>query len=688
MTRATPNRLASETSPYLLQHAHNPVEWYPWGEEALQRARDEERPIFLSVGYSACHWCHVMEAESFEDERTAAALNEHFVNIKVDREERPDLDEIYMKAVQAFSGGHGGWPMSVFLTPELEPFYGGTYFPPTRRQGQPAFIELVQGIARYWREDRADALKRGSSLREAIARDGGGAQVGALAPDLLRSSQVALEASYDERWGGWGQAPKFPHATDARICLRHGLRSGDEQPTRMALHTLERMALGGIRDQLGLGFARYSTDAEWRVPHFEKMLYDNALLVPAFLEAWLVSGEALYADVARETCGWMLDEMRTPEGAFASSLDADTEGEEGRFYVWTRAEFEEVLGAERGAQAAAWFDVTPAGNFEHGKSVLWCPRPAAQVAQELGLSAEELRSSIASARSELLAARAQRVAPAQDDKVLAAWNGLALSALAQSYQVLEDERFLEGARAAARYLLEGLRQADGRLYATARAGRAHLNAYLDDYAFVIAGLLDLYESDFDANWLQEALALEEIVQDRFEDGTHGGFFTTARDHERLLARMRSPHDGALPSGNAVHALNLMRLSQLCGAADFEARAERALQSVGAMANQYPQAFSQLMLAVDHQSARPRELVVAGHREDPATAEMLRVVRSSFSPQRVVALSDGALVPELSALLEGRTPPASGAEVHICRSQSCQLPLSRAEELRAALSAPE
>ena len=678
------NRLARETSPYLLQHAHNPVDWYPWGPEALERARAEDRPIFLSIGYSACHWCHVMERESFEDERIAEMLNRFFVCIKVDREERPDLDEIYMKAVQALNAGQGGWPMSVFLTPSLEPFFGGTYFPPTGRYGRPGFDQVVMGLAKFWTEDRESALKRGEALREMIAREGTQKTGSQLSPDVLDRSLGALTQSYDSSWGGFGSAPKFPHAMDIRILLRHAKRRGDPQALEMATVTLDRMAEGGIYDHLAGGFARYSTDERWLIPHFEKMLYDNALLVPAYLEAHLATGEERFARVARECCDWVLGEMVTPEGGFASTLDADSEGEEGKYYVWTPNELVDVLGTPHGVWAAAWFGVTDEGNFEHGKSALWRHQSAEAVAEELRVPLEELEAAMESARARLLEARAERVPPGKDDKVLAAWNGLMIGALAQAHQVLDEPRYLEAARAAARYVLEGMRQPDGRLFATARGGRAHLNAYLDDYVFLIAGLVDLYEADFDPHWLQEALALNEILTDRFEDREKGGYYTTGSDHEQLLARLKNPHDGALPSGNGLQALNLLRLAELTGDRELAARAERTITSQGLIVNQYPQAFSQLLQAVDFLAAAPREIVIAGRLEEEATREMLRTVRGRFLPQRVVALADGRTPADLVPLCEGREPPPSGARAYVCRDWTCELPVDSAGELAQQL----
>ncbi|MCY2960043.1 MAG: thioredoxin domain-containing protein [Planctomycetota bacterium] len=679
------NRLARETSPYLLQHARNPVDWYPWGPEALARSKAEDKPIFLSVGYSACHWCHVMERECFEDAGIARLMNELFVNVKVDREERPDVDEIYMKAVQAMTGS-GGWPMSVFLTPDLEPFYGGTYFPPRGLYGRPGFPQVLAGLAKAWKEDRANLAKRAKTLASHIADEGRAKATGEIDPAVLEASRIALVGQFDPRWGGFGDAPKFPHALDLRILLRHAQRTGDAAARQAAILSLQRMAEGGIHDQLGGGFHRYSVDERWLVPHFEKMLYDNALLVPAYLEASLVTGDARHAEVARRACDWALREMRTPQGGFASSQDADSEGEEGKFFVWTLRGLEDVLGKKLGAQAAAWFGVTAEGNFEHGNSILWRHEPAERVAQELRTSLPELEAAMRGASARLLAERERRVKPGTDDKVLASWNGLFVSALAQAHQVLEEPRYLEAARGAANWILTGMRQPDGRLFATSRHGRAHLNAYLDDYAFTIQGLLDLYECDFDPRWIREALALDEVLRDRFEDD-EGGYFTTARDHEQLIARLKAPHDGALPSGNGVQALNLLRLAELTGRRELAQRAERTIRSMAGLVNRFPQAFSALLLAVDWLAVGPREVVVAGDPRNPGVREMLRAVRSTFAPQRVVALAGPGADLDLVPLLRDKPPGANGARAYVCRNWACQAPLDDAAALRAELAAP-
>jgi len=685
------NRLARETSPYLLQHAGNPVDWYPWGAEALARARAEDRPIFLSVGYSACHWCHVMERESFEDEATAELLNAEFVCIKVDREERPDLDEIYMKAVQAMTG-QGGWPMSVWLTPELEPFYGGTYFPPTRQYGRPGFRELLASLARAWKGDRAGLQAAGLRMREHLAKESQIETAGEVSPDVLELSRTMLASNFDSLWGGFGGAPKFPHAMDLRILLRHHARTGDPGDLAMATLTLDRMAEGGIYDQLGGGFHRYSTDEKWLIPHFEKMLYDNALLVPAYLEAFQITGDVDYARVARECCDWALREMTTAEGAFASAQDADSEGEEGRFFAWTPEEIRAVLGPKLGGQACEWFGVSDEGNFEHGKSALWRHESAQGVASRLGLALSVLESSMAEARARLFAARGKRVRPATDDKVLAAWNGLMISALAQTSQVQGDPRYVAAARRAMDYVLEHMRQPGGALFATARHGRAHLNAYLDDYAFVIQGLLDLYETDFDQRWIREALALAAIVRERFTDRRHGGYFTTSDDHEQLIVRLKSPHDGALPSGSGVQALNLLRLAELTGRRDVADEAGSAIRSLALLVNRFPAGFSQLLCAVDFLAAGPREIVIAGAPGERSTEALLAAVRAGFLPQKVVALAHSGADTDLMPLLSGRDAPdnpgAPGgrARAYVCRNYACAAPLDAPAELARQLGA--
>lgn len=678
------NRLADETSPYLLQHAHNPVHWYPWGKEALDLALKEDRPIFLSVGYSACHWCHVMERESFENDSVAALMNKHFINVKVDREERPDIDEIYMKAVQRLTGS-GGWPMSVFLTPKLEPFFGGTYFPPFRAYGRPGFADVLKGLARAWSQDREKVLKQAAQLAEGIAKEGKVDARGQVAREVLDQSLAALSQSFDSSWGGFGGAPKFPHAMDIRICLRHWLRTGREEALHMATFTLQKMARGGIYDQLGGGFHRYSTDEQWLIPHFEKMLYDNALLIPAYLEAYLATDREEFAETARGSCEWVLREMVTAEGGLASTQDADSEGEEGRFFVWTPDELTQVLGSKLSGWAQEWWDVSDEGNFEHGNSALWRKEPGENIARRLKVPLQELEPAMAEAKEKLFAAREERIKPGWDDKVLAAWNGLMISALAKAFQVLEDERYLDAARRAARYVLEEMRDEDGRLFATARGGKAHLRGCLDDYVFMIAGLIDLYESDFDEAWLREAIALNEIVERRFHDDEHGGYFTTADDHEALIARLKNPHDGALPSGNGVHALNLLRLAELTGQSELAGRAQDTILSLGGLVNRYPSAFGQLLAAVHFQTSGPREVVIAGELEWPSTQTMLAQVRRTLQPARVVALARQGVDETLLPLIAEKPAEGRTAVAYLCRNYACQAPTSSPQELGRELS---
>ncbi len=678
------NRLAQETSPYLLQHAENPVDWYPWGEEALARARNEDKPIFLSVGYSACHWCHVMERECFENQQIAELMNTRYVNIKVDREERPDIDEIYMQAVTAMTGA-GGWPMSVFLTPELEPFYGATYLPPVRAYGRPSFPDVLVGLADAFRTEREEVVAQAKELARHIEQSGLLDARGTLDIAVLERSLAASQERFDPSWGGFGPAPKFPHSSELRLLLRHALRTDGARALSMATFTLDRMAAGGIYDQLGGGFHRYSVDREWRVPHFEKMLYDNAQLVVAYLEAFTLTKEPRYARIATESCDWALREMQTESGGFASAQDADSEGEEGRFFVWTKSQLEAVLGAERAKHTAAYFEVTETGNFEHGKNVLFMPSPREGVAESLGLSLAELEASVASAKRELLSAREKRVRPNTDDKVLAGWNGLLVSALSQACQVLGDVRYLHAAERAMRFVLTQMRQADGRLFATARAGRSHLNACLDDYAFVTQGLIDLYETSFDATWLKEALALVEVVETRFADTERGGYFTTGSDHEALIARLKSVHDGALPSGAAVHALNLRRLADLTLRTELQAKAKAAVDSLAALASRHPAAFSQLLIALDYELAPPRQIVVTGEVSDPRTQALLASVRSARRPQRVVALATADSDRSLIALTRDKNAGLGGPRAYVCESFTCQAPTDSVEELLRLLN---
>ncbi len=558
------NRLAGETSPYLRQHATNPVDWYPWGSEALARSKAENKPIFLSIGYSACHWCHVMERESFESPAIAAVMNEHFINIKVDREERPDLDQIYMSAVMAITG-QGGWPMSVFLTPELKPFFGGTYFPPTDSRGMAGFPRVLAGVNQAWQDRQDEIIESAAEMTRQLRAFGALSKgEGTLDLRLLDQAARAMMRGFDPLHGGFGHAPKFPHPMDLKVLLRHHARTGDSQALHIVKHTLDKMARGGIYDHLGGGFARYSTDDRWLVPHFEKMLYDNALLTSVYLEAFQATREESFGRVARETMDYVLDRMTGPEGAFYSTEDADSEGVEGKYYVWTLDEVKNVLGPDRAKTFCYVYDVTEQGNWEE-QNILNLPRTISQAAKLLGRDEAELRSELAASRAQLLAVRGERVPPATDTKVLVSWNGLMIAALAEGGRIVKDERYLNAARCAAGFILDQMRIADGRLLHTYKDNQAKLDAYLDDYADLIDGLTRLYEATGEERWIVSALELARIMIAEFADPDQGGFFFTGNRHEALITRQKDVHDNATPSGNGMAATALVRLGALTGA---------------------------------------------------------------------------------------------------------------------------
>jgi uncharacterized protein len=657
-----PNALAHETSPYLLQHKDNPVDWLAWGDEALSRARELDRPLLVSIGYSSCHWCHVMERESFEDPQTAALMNERFVCVKVDREERPDVDALYMDAVQSMTG-HGGWPLNVFLTPEQAPFYGGTYFPPDPRQGMPSWRQVLGAVADAWDTQRAEIRAQGERV---APRLGGGALLTAsdapLQDAALDDAVATLRKGFDSINGGWGAAPKFPQASVIEFLLVRG-----ELP--MAVQTLRSMAGGGIFDQIAGGFSRYSVDARWTVPHFEKMLYDNALLARAYLHGYQASGDELLRRTAEETLDWALREMRAPEGGFYSALDADSEGVEGRFYVWTLAELRAALGEDADA-AIAWFGAGERGNFD-----------GANVLESRGVEPPpEQRERI---RATLLAARAQRVRPGLDDKRLAAWNALMIAALADAGAVLQREDYLEAARAAAAFLLDQMRGPDGRLLRTFNAGTARLAAYLEDHAFLLESLLVLYEATFEERWFAEARALADTIVARFADPERGGFFSTADDHEALVARRKDLEDTPIPSGGSSAALGLLRLAALTGERRYDEAAAGQLALLHEVAVRHPAAFGHLLQALDLQLASRREVALAG---DPAgVAALASVVREARRPHLVVAAGPGDS-PTRVPLMEHRVPVDGRAAAYVCEQFACRTPVTEPDELRALLDA--
>jgi hypothetical protein len=677
-----PNRLANETSPYLLQHKDNPVDWYPWSDEAFARARAENKPVFLSIGYSSCHWCHVMERESFEQAEIAALMNEHFINIKVDREERPDVDSIYMAAVQAMTG-RGGWPMSVFLTPDGKPFFAGTYFPPEDRGGMPAFPNVLTALADAYHNKQEEVLDTTQRVVEYL-REQSAARTAAepLTRDLLGAAYRALEPAFDPEHGGIGGAPKFPQAMTYEFLLRTWHATRDPQPLHMVELTLQKMAAGGIYDQLGGGFHRYSTDALWLVPHFEKMLYDNAQLASLYLHAYQATGKQLYQRIAEETLAYVEREMLDPSGGFYSAQDADSEGEEGKFFVWSKLEIDLALGPELGRVARAYYGVTEAGNFE-SRNILWRPRDDEAIAAELGMSVDELLASIATAREKLLAERSKRVAPARDDKVLTSWNALMLRAFAEAGAVLDNAHYTEVARRNAEFLLSSL-ASDGRLLRTWKDGRAKLNGYLEDYAYLIDALLTLYEATFEPRWLDEAARLAAGMIDLFWDEEASVFHDTGRDHEQLVVRPRDIFDNATPSGGSAAALALLRLAAFTGDSDLERYAASSLRSVRDYLARMPSGFANWLCALDFYLSTPKEIAVIGLRDDPATRALLAVVRERYLPNKVLAGAGGPVTDAASPLLEHRDLVGGRPAAYVCERYVCQQPVTEPDALAQQL----
>jgi len=678
------NRLIGETSPYLLQHAHNPVNWYPWGNEALERARQEDRLILLSIGYAACHWCHVMERESFEDDEIAAIMNQHFVNIKVDREERPDLDEIYMAATMAMNQGQGGWPMTVFLTPDLEPVFAGTYFPAGDAYGRPGFPTVLNAVAAAWRDKRASVRDQAQRIADHLRN-----QTAEIGP-AMSVGEAELERALDQYWGsfdsvygGFGSAPKFPPATGLSLLLRLHDRLGDSRALDMVCKTLDCMGQGGIYDHVGGGFARYSTDRHWLVPHFEKMLYDNALLSVAYLEAYQVTQKPDYRRVAEETLDYVLREMTDPGGGFYSSTDADSEGQEGKFFVWTPDQIAAVLDREAARVFCTYYDVTPAGNWE-GRSVLNVPRDPNEVARELGMSLAELMAARDDARRKVYAARLERVAPGLDDKVLTARNGLMISALAAGYRTLGDRRYLLAATRAADFVLGTLSRPDGGLLRTYRAGQAKLDAYLADYAYLSEALIDLYEAGGQWDYLWQAERLLERVVAEFVDPESGACYNTSRDHEKLLMRYRDGADGATPAPNAVAASALARASYHLARDDFRTAARRSIEAYGSLIARFPSGFARSLMVVDLLLEGPVELALVGQAGSADLEQLRREVVKHYLPRRIEALGDPSGPGRVPPLLEHKTLVDGKAALYVCRNFACQAPVSDPQDVAAAL----
>jgi uncharacterized protein YyaL (SSP411 family) len=677
-----PNFLAQETSPYLLQHRDNPVDWHPWGPEALALSKRGGKPIFLSIGYSACHWCHVMEHESFENPAIARLMNENFVCIKVDREERPDLDQIYMNAVQLLTG-RGGWPMSVFLTPDLKPFYGGTYWPPTARMGMPGFDQVLLAVADAWKNRREQAIEHADELTKHLAGfTGDPARGGELSLSLIEAAGEALARSSDHHHGGFGGAPKFPHSMDLQVLLRLWKRNRRSMWLDIVTTTLDKMAAGGIYDHLGGGFHRYSVDERWLVPHFEKMLYDNALLASAYVEAYQATGNAEYARVSRETCDYVLRDMTDPAGGFYSTEDADSEGEEGKFYVWTPGEIEEVLSKEAAEIFCYVYDVTEPGNFE-GHSILNLAKSIGTCATIKGRDPDKLRTELAASREKLLTVRGRRTRPGRDDKVLVAWNGLMIDALAKAAGALEEPRYLEAAEKAAAFILRDMRRADGRLLHTWRGGQARIDAYLDDYAALANAMVSLYEGTFEERYIDEAIGLVEIMLRHFSDSQAGGFFYTADDQEQLIARNKEIQDSSVPGGNALAATVLVRLGKLTGRSEYLESAEKTFRAAIALLDRAPTAAGQMLLALDMYLGPTPEIVLIGDSTNRDTASVLDQLRRKFIPNKVIALRPATAVSghrsaALDSLLAGKSSRDVQPTVFVCRNFSCQAPVNGVE----------
>jgi uncharacterized protein YyaL (SSP411 family) len=690
------NRLLLESSPYLRQHAHNPVNWYPWGEEAFEAARKLGRPILLSIGYSTCHWCHVMEEESFEDEEIAAFLNSHYIAIKVDREERPDIDAIYMQAVQLLVG-RGGWPMTTWLTPEGQPFFGGTYYPARDgdRGSRKGFLSLLEELDRFYQEQPEKAAARAKEITQQVVqglKPAGGSSL----PDegSLGKAMQAYTSTFDAAEGGLNRAPKFPSSFPVRFVLREWARTGKDNYRDMASLTLTKMANGGICDQVGGGFHRYSTDARWLVPHFEKMLYDNALLTLAYLEGYRATGNGRFASVAEETLEYMLREMMGPEGGFYSATDADSltpsgEREEGWYFTWTPRELQQTLGADAAAVVGAHYGVSEEGNFE-GRNILNVTRPLDQVGAAAGLSLEEAQVVLSRARRTLYDARQSRPAPLRDEKILTAWNGLVISALARAGFVLDRQDFLEQAERTARFVLSSLRS-EGRLLRSYGEGRARFNAYLDDYAALIAGLIDLYESTGEIGWFRDAVQLQEVLDEHYWDSGSAGYFMTSDDHEQLLTREKPAYDGAMPSGNSLALMNLVRLHALTLNDAYRARAAAQLRFFGERLERYPTGLSEMLLALQFGLDDPLEIIIVTPSDRSQAKVFMDVLRRTFLPNVVVSVAvEGA---ELQAQakwlppLERKTARGGRATAYVCRNGVCRLPVTDAERFARELTTP-
>lgn len=664
-----PNRFINEKSPYLLQHCYNPVDWYPWGAEAFEKAKSEDKPIFLSIGYSTCHWCHVMERESFEDEEVAKVLNDNFVAIKVDREERPDIDHIYMNVCQALTGS-GGWPLTIIMTPEKKPFFAGTYFPKRARMGYPGLIEILEKIAEIWNVEKDSLLEVSENILDHIKSDSEADFTGKLDLKTAGKAFRGFKASFDSEYGGFGRAPKFPTPHNLQFLLRYWKITNDANALNMVEKTLVSMYRGGIYDHVGYGFSRYSTDREWLVPHFEKMLYDNAELAIAYLEAFQATGKEQYGEVARQIFEYVLRDMTSPEGGFYSALDADSEGVEGKFYLWSPKEIAEILDEDAAVKFSAYYGINEKGNFE-SKSI---PNLLHNEAAFEGIK----NNPVENYRKKVHAAREKRVQPYKDDKILTSWNGLMIAALAMGARVLDNKEYLEAAEKAVNFIRSKLMQSDGRLLARYREGEAAYPGYLDDYAFLIWGIIELYEAAFKAEYLKLALDLESDMMKYFYDEDNGGFYLYGSDSEELIVRPKDVYDGAIPSGNSVAAVNFLRLGRLTGNHELEDKAYEQLKTFGSIIEGHPMGYTHMLMALLFINSKASEIVIVGRHDDQNARRMLELVNKSFQPFTVVAFKDSEVV-EGQIMIDGK------ATAYVCENFTCRAPVTDLHEFENILS---
>ena len=694
MADAKYNRLINEKSPYLLQHAENPVDWYPWGEEAFRAAREQDKPIFLSIGYSTCHWCHVMAHESFEDDSVAALMNQAFINIKVDREERPDVDDIYMTVCQMLTR-HGGWPLTIIMTPDKKPFFAATYIPKMSRFNNYGMLDLIPRIQAAWKQDRSKILASAEEIHDALTQSAAGAPGAELAPNLPETAYEQLSERYDDELGGFGEKPKFPTAHNLMFLLRYYQRTRDHHVLEMVEHTLRQMRRGGIYDHVGYGFHRYATDREWLLPHFEKMLYDQAIMALAYSEAFQVTGNSRYRETAEQVLAYVLRDMTDPQGGFYSAEDADSEGEEGKFYVWRTDEIREILDASAAELFIQAYNLSDEGNFleeatrqQTGANIPHLRASLETIAGEMELAPEVLADRLEAARQQLFAVREQRIHPLKDDKILSDWNGLMIAAFAKAAQAFDHPDYAAAAGKAADFVLAELRGDNGRLRHRYREGEVAGDGYLDDYAFMIWGLIELYETVFDVKYLQAALELNEVLLKHFWDAENGGFFFTADDGEALLVRKKEVYDGATPSGNSVMMLNLLRLGRLCGKPEFEAKAAQIGSAFAGNVMQYPSGYTLLMCALDFAAGPGREIVIAGEPGAEDTRALVRAVHQTFLPGRVLLLRPaGAAEPEIARLAPyaaAMTAIDGRAAAYVCRNYACELPVVEVGELKELL----